>query len=167
MGVILEVHRKPATPGERGLPKPSVPSVRVLENGIEGDFNRYRHERLRDDPTSAVLVIPEETLEQLRSEGWPVRPGDLGENLTTRGVPYEALVPGTILQAGEAELEVTRPCDPCQYLHGLPYVGARKGAEFVRTMMHRRGWYCRVRRPGTVRAGDALRVLPPPASPET
>jgi MOSC domain-containing protein YiiM len=161
--IVAEVHRKAETTGEHGLPKPAVPSIRILANGVAGDFNRYRHEEKHDDPTSAVLLMPSETLEALRTEGWPVQPGDLGENLTTQGVPYEELRPGTVLLAGEAELEVTRPCDPCQNLYLLPYVGKTRGPSFLRTMVDRRGWYCRVRVPGTVRAGDPLKIVHPAA----
>ena len=157
-GTVLELHRKAERPGERGIPKPSTPEVEILENGVGGDFNRYRHERKADDPTSAVLLIPMETIAALRQEGWPVAPGDLGENITTSGIPYAAFRPGTRVRAGQAELEVTRPCDPCEYLYGLPYVGPGRGPSFVRTLLHRRGWYCRVRTPGRVRAGDPIVV---------
>ncbi|MCI4334140.1 MAG: MOSC domain-containing protein [Thermoplasmata archaeon] len=149
---------KSERPGERGLPKSSVEEVELEAGGVRGDFNRYRHELLADEPTSAVLVMPLEMLETLRAEGWPVAPGDLGENLTSSGVPYEELQPGVVLAMGSAAAQITRPCDPCRQLYGLPYVGKDRGPEFVRTLLGRRGWYARVLRPGRVRRGDAIRV---------
>lgn len=155
-GRIHGVHVKPSTPGERGLPKRPVPSARVTTKGLEGDFNEYRTRKLGGDPDSAVLVVPLETLRGLEAEGWPVKPGHLGENLTTEGVPYEAFAPGSRWRVGSVEIQVSRPCDPCTNLYLLPYVGDAKGPAFVKTMMGRRGWYARVLREGVVRVGDAV-----------
>jgi MOSC domain-containing protein YiiM len=55
-------------------------------------------------------------------------------------------------------LEVTKPCDPCTVLFTLPYVGAKRGPEFLRTMLGRRGWFARVLQGGTVRAGAPVEV---------
>lgn len=51
---------------------------------------------------------------------------------------------------------ITRPCDPCSNLYLLPYVGERRGPEFMKTMLQRRGWYARVLTPGRVRRGDPI-----------
>lgn len=104
----------------------------------------------------AVLLLPEETLEQLRREGWPVAAGDLGENVTTRGVPYAAFVPGSSWRIGGATVRITKPCTPCDNLYALPYVGAEKGPAFVRTLLGRRGWFASVDVAGVVRAGDRI-----------
>ncbi|HKS59420.1 MAG TPA: MOSC domain-containing protein [Thermoplasmata archaeon] len=157
-GRVFALHRKPEAAGERGLPKPSVPEVRLTPEGVVGDYNRYRTELLHSEPTSAVLLIPLETLEGLQSEGWPVQPGDLGENITTQGIPYDRTPPLTRVSFGGAEIEVTRPCDPCTNLYLLPYVGEERGPEFIKTMLHRRGWYCRVLASGVVRVGDPVEV---------
>ncbi|MCI4345450.1 MAG: MOSC domain-containing protein [Thermoplasmata archaeon] len=161
--VVHALHRKPETPGEHGLPKPRAEQIEVTERGVVGDFNRYRHEEKADDPTSAVLLLPLETLEELQREEWPVHPGDLGENITTQGVPLEELRPGVRLRAGAAELEVTRICDPCRNLYLLPYVGPERGPEFVRTLLDRRGWYARVLKSGAIRVGDAITLTPTPS----
>jgi MOSC domain-containing protein YiiM len=157
-GTVVGLHRKPEVSNERGLPKPSVREVRVLRSGFEGDFNRYRHEDKADDERMAILLVPKETLEELNREGWPIRPGDLGENITSAGVPYGAFAPGRRFRVGEVELEVSKPCDPCDNLYLLPYVGAERGPEFMKTMMNRRGWYARVLREGTVRVGDSIEL---------
>lgn len=158
-GRVLALHRKPEVAGEHGLPKPSVPEAFLSRTGVRGDFNRYRHEEKKDDLAMAVLVMPRETLSQLEGEGWPVRPGDLGENLTTQGVEYAAFAPGRRFRAGEAVLEVTKACTPCDNLYLLPYVGPARGPEFLRVMLERRGWYARVLEEGWVRAGDSLTFL--------
>jgi MOSC domain-containing protein YiiM len=158
-GRVAGLHVKAEVPSERGLPKPPVDAVRVLRSGLAGDFNRFRHEERHDDERMAVLFIPEETLGELNREGWPVRPGDLGENVLTSGVPYDAFVPGYAVHLGEAVLEVTKPCTPCDNLYLLPYVGPTRGPEFLKTMLDRRGWYARVVREGTVRRGDPIEIL--------
>jgi MOSC domain-containing protein YiiM len=157
-GKVAGLHRKAEVAAEHGLPKPTVPEARIRRAGLEGDFNRYRHEEKHDDEGMAVLIVPRETLEQLNREGWPVRPGDLGENISSVGVPYDAFVPGRRLRVGEVELEVSKACTPCDNLYLLPYVGTRRGPEFVKTMLDRRGWYARVVKEGTVHVGDPIEL---------
>jgi MOSC domain-containing protein YiiM len=160
-GTVFELHRKPAVSGERGLPKPSVPVAQVTPAGIEGDFNRYRHEEDADDPRCALLLIPLETIRQLNAEGWPVHTGDLGENITSRGIPYSAFSPGKRFGIGGVVAEVSKPCDPCHNLALLPYVGSEREGEFLRTMRGRRGWYLRVLDGGTIRVGDPIQRRSP------
>ena len=155
-GTVVAIHIKPETPGERGLPKQPVVRARITTTGLAGDFNRFRHEELHDDPDSAILLLPQETLDDLVREGWPVAPGHVGENLTTRGIPYAEFVSGRRFIVGTAELEVTRACTPCNNLYELPYVGKARGAEFMKTMIGRRGWYARVVREGDVVVGAPI-----------
>jgi MOSC domain-containing protein YiiM len=155
-GKVFELHRKPETEGEHGLPKPTIPKAFVTHSGVDGDFNRYRHEVKQDDEAMAILLMPRETLEQLGREGWPVRSGDLGENITTEGIPYEAFIPGRRFRVGEAVLEISKACTPCDNLYLLPYVGQGRGPEFLKVMIDRRGWYARVLREGWIRAGDPV-----------
>jgi MOSC domain-containing protein YiiM len=155
-GRIYQVNIKPRTPGRRGLPKSPVISARIRKDGLEGDYNRYRSERLGGDPDQAVLLYPAEIIRRLNEEGWPVRAGDLGENITTEGLADDAFIRGSIYQVGEAILEVTKPCDPCRNLSVLPYVGNERKKEFIRALVNRRGWYARVLKEGSVRAGDRV-----------
>lgn len=163
-GRILRLSVKPQTPGEYGLPKRAVPSLQISSEGAEGDYNRYRAKQLGGDPDQAILVVTEEVLEQLNREGWPVAPGDLGENLTLGGIAEACLVPGAKLTIGGVRLEVTKPCEPCTELHSLPYVGKARGSEFVKTMVDRRGWYARVLAPGVVAVDAAVQVTAPASS---
>jgi len=163
MARIAQINVKPEARPEGGLQKHSVASARIDPAGVAGDFNHYRHDELHDEADSAVLLLPRETIEALDRDGWPVRPGDLGENLLTEGIAYEAMGPGRRLLVGEVVLEVTRACDPCTNLYKLPYVGTSKGPAFLKTMHGRRGWYAKVLRPGTVRVGDVVEPIEGPA----
>lgn len=156
-GHIVGIYLKPRVPQQYGLPKASVPSVEILRTGLEGDFNNYRQAELHGDPDSAVLLMTQETVEALRAEGWPVTPGDLGENLLVKGIRYDELAPSRTLRVGEGvTLATTRACTPCDRLFTLPYVGPERGPAFLKAMLDRRGWYARVVHPGSVRVGDAI-----------
>jgi MOSC domain-containing protein YiiM len=155
-GWVHQVNVKPKTPGERGLPKKPVSSCQVARSGLLGDFNIYRHEQLQDDPDSAVLLMPLEALKELNSEGWPIEPGDIGENITTTGIPYDHFAPGKVFRVGGVRLQVTRACVPCDNLYQLPFVGKTKGPAFLKTMLGRRGWYARVLTEGVVAKGDLI-----------
>jgi MOSC domain-containing protein YiiM len=145
-----------------------VPQLSITPDGVEGDFNRWRTEEAGGDPDQAVLLLTEEILTQLRAEGWPVQPGHLGENVTLADLPPDVLQPGARVHVGEVVLEVSKPCDPCTVLYGLPYVGIERGPAFLRALHGRRGWFARVVRGGTVRIGMPLDVTTPsPPAPAT
>jgi MOSC domain-containing protein YiiM len=158
-GRVYRLSRKPQTPGQRGLPKMAVAEATLRVQGVEGDFNVYRHEEAHDDPAMAILILPLETLRELDREGWPVRPGDVGENITTVGLPYDAFAPGRRFRVGEVLLEVSKPCTPCDNLFQLPYVGPERGPEFLKVTLGRRGWYARVLHEGVVRTDDPVERL--------
>ena len=109
-----------------------------------------------DDPDSALLIMPIETIRELNSEGWPIKPGDLGENLTTSGLSYDSFEVGKTFTAGEVSFQISRACDPCEGVFLLPYVGRSKGPEFLKVMLGRRGWYARVLKEGLVKAQDQI-----------
>lgn len=150
---ISRLSIKPRVEGEVGLPKQAVPIIRIDSTGVEGDYNHYRATQQHGDPEQALLLVTEELLSQLNAAGWPVQPGDLGENLTLRGVPEESLKPGVRFEIGEIRVEVTKPCDPCDNLYHLPYVGREKGPAFLKATLGRRGWFARVVNGGEIRTG--------------
>ena len=155
-GEIQQINVNPQTRGEHGLPKKPVDSAFVARSGVEGDFNVYRHEERQDDPDQALLIMPTETIRELNSEGWPIKPGDLGENFTTSGIPYQAFGVGKVFGAGGVRFQITKACDPCDNLFLLPYVGESNGPSFLKVVLGRRGWYARVLEEGRVKAGDPL-----------
>jgi MOSC domain-containing protein YiiM len=160
-GRIVQLRLKPREGRARGLPKRPVPALTITAEGVRGDFNRWRTEKADGDPDQAVLLIGEETLAELRAEGWPVQRGDLGENLTIADLPTGALHPGVQVRLGEVVLEVSKACDPCTVLYSLPYVGVDRGAAFLRALKGRRGWYARVIQGGTVNANLPVQVAEP------
>ena len=79
---IFQINVKPNTPGEVGLPKVAIDSAQISFSGIEGDYNRFRLNKKNNDPDMAIMLISMDILDELNNEGWPVKAGDLGENLT-------------------------------------------------------------------------------------
>jgi MOSC domain-containing protein YiiM len=160
-GRVVQLNLKPKEGRARGLPKRPVPQLTITAEGVEGDYNRWRTEKANGDPDQAVLLLSDEILAELRSEGWPVHRGDLGENVTVAGLPVDALRDGAVVRLGDAVLEVRKACDPCTVLYNLPYVGLERGPQFLRVMQGRRGWYARVLQGGTVRTDTPIEVTAP------
>ncbi|HWA15155.1 MAG TPA: MOSC domain-containing protein [Gemmatimonadales bacterium] len=165
MAHLLRLSVKPKTPGEYGLPKQAVDQLDISPDGAAGDYNNYRTRTLKGDPDQAIMMLTDDVIQQLRAEGWPVQPGDFGENLTLGGVREGELGVGCRVQVGAVILEISKPCDPCTELGVLPYVGKARSAEFIKTTRGRRGWYARVLAPGSVRLDTPVLVRPasPPA----
>jgi len=62
-------------------------------------------------------LIHQEFLDELRSAGFDVWPGALGENITTRGLDLPALPQGTLLYLGNgAVLRLTGLRAPCRQM---------------------------------------------------
>ena len=158
-GTISQISVKPERAGARGLPKAPVPEAILTTSGLRGDFNRYRHETKGDAPEMALLLLPVETIQSLEDEGWPVEPGHLGENLTTRGIPYADFCAGRKFRIGQTEIEITEEAAPCSNLYGLPYVGREKGPSFLKSLLNRRGWYARVLQEGAIKVGDPIHPM--------
>ncbi len=158
-GRIVQLSLKPKEGRSRGLPKRPVPELVITPDGVQGDFNRWRTEEASGDPDQAVLLLSEETLADLRAEGWPVQAGDIGENLTVAGLPADALRPGVRVRLDEVVLEVSKACDPCTILFTLPYVGVERGPAFLRALAGRRGWYARVVQGGTIRSDVVVEIV--------
>lgn len=127
-------------------------------SGAEGDFigDRVHH----GGTHQAVYLFSASELEHWSAElGRPLAPGAFGENVTVEGIDIDALLLGTRLQVGEAELEIRVPRDPCRTF--AAHMGERGWVK--RFAAHgRTGGYCAVLRPGTIRPGDAVEILHQP-----
>src|SRR5438045_5511857 len=91
--------------------KPNQASIRLVERlGVEGDAHAgvtVKHRsRVARDPSQPNLrqvhLIQAELHEELRGAGFDLAPGQMGENITTRGVDLLGLPAGTRLRLGEA-----------------------------------------------------------------
>lgn len=158
-GRILNINVKAKMINERGLPKIPIEVAEVTKMGLKGDYNVYRSEKKDNSLDQALLLMPIEMIQNLNNEGWPIKPGDLGENITTQGISYDAFEPGKQYKIGNVTLEITKACDPCHNLTVLPYVGKNYSGKFIRTMLNRRGWYGKVIHEGIIKKGDEIQEL--------
>ena len=144
-----------------GVPKTAVPSARITKDGVEGD--RQRNLELHGGPERAVCLFSMERIRDLQMEGHAIVPGAVGENVTVEGIDWDAVEPKSRILLGDSvALEVTRYTSPC-----LNIKSAFADGNFSRISQKRHaGWsrvYARVVVPGTVNAGDPVRLLPPEA----
>ncbi|WP_059011025.1 MOSC domain-containing protein [Streptomyces specialis] len=156
--------------GAYAFTKPNRASITLLAGlGVEGDVHAgvtVKHRsRVARDPTRPNLrqvhLIHEELLTEVGAAGFDVRPGDLGENVTTRGVDLLGLPTGTLLRLGdEAIVEVTGLRNPCPQIDtfrpGLlrQVVGRDADGRIVR----KAGIMSVVRTGGVVRPGDTITI---------
>ena len=96
----------------------------VAGRGVDGDAHAgetVKHRsRVARDPNQPNLrqvhLIHDELFEELSTKGYAIAPGQLGENVTTRGVDLLGLPIGTRLGLGGAVVQVTGLRNPCTQL---------------------------------------------------
>jgi hypothetical protein len=141
--------------------------------GVRGDAHlgeTVQHcVRVREDPTKPNLrqvhLIHAELFEELRLAGFAVRPGDIGENVTTQGLALLALPTATRLHLGaSAVVEVTGLRNPCRQIDrfqpGLLAALLDKDAEG--NVVRKSGIMAIVLAGGEVRRGDPIGIELPP-----
>lgn len=150
--------------------KQVVDEVLLVEgHGVDGDAHagatvQHRsRKRWRPDLPNLrqVHLLHEELLEDLRAYGFAVAPGDVGENVLTRGVDLLALPRGARVRLGaDAVVEVTGLRNPCvqldRFSEGLMEAVLRRADDG--SLERLAGVMAVVLAGGDVRAGDAVRV---------
>lgn len=169
--VVIAVSLSP----QHTFSKPNQTEVRLIAGiGVEGDAHSgatVQHlSRKRKDPNQPNLrqvhLLDAEILDVLGKAGFEVAPGQIGENITTRGVNLLALPVGARLRLGDqAIVEITGLRDPCGQLDGLQ--PGLKAALIERaadgSQAFKAGVMGVVLEGGVVRPGDRVAVeLPPP-----
>ncbi len=164
-----------AASAAHGFTKPVLPRIRLVEGlGVEGDAHcgaTVKHRsRVAKDPSQPNLrqvhLIHAELFEELAALGFALAPGDLGENVTTRGVDLLALPRGAHLHIGaEAVVEVTGLRNPCWQIDAFRkgLMQAVLGRDAQGGLIRKTGVMAVVRKGGAIAAGDAIRVVLPPA----
>ncbi len=146
-----------------GVPKRPVAEATVTALGLEGDAHRNLEHH--GGPERAVCLFALERIRALQAEGHPIAPGSIGENVTVEGVDWSRVGPGSRFHLGpEVVVEVTRYTTPCMNI-----APAFKGGNFARVSAKRHPGdsrvYARVVQTGTIKAGDAVRLVSSPAAP--
>jgi len=169
MGIVVAVSLR------RGhhFSKHNALEVRLLKGlGVAGDAHMgvtVKHRsRVAKDPTQPNLrqvhLIHEELFDELRGKGFAVAPGELGENITTRGIDLLGLPAGARLHLGaSAVIEVTGLRNPCvqidRFQQGL--MAATLDKDTGGKLIRKAGVMGIVCAEGDVRPGDPIRVALP------
>ena len=166
---VVSVSSKPE-PGVHKRPRPEVQLI--AGRGVAGDYHagefvrhRSRVAKTPDLPNRRqVHLMHSELFDELAELGITVTPGDMGENITTRGLAILDLAPGTLLHLGEtAVIELTGCRNPCAQLNAvdarLLEQVALKGADG--SIVRKAGVMAIVLEGGAVRLGDGIRVEVP------
>ena len=142
-----------------GVPKLAVAEARIGLDGLDGDA--HHHDAVHGGPHRAVCLFAIEAIDRVRADGHPgVRPGSVGENLTTEGIELALLPVGARLAIGdEVVLEISGPANPCDVIKSA-FRGGKSGRIAILLHPTDSRMYARVLRPGVVRPGDAIRRLP-------
>lgn len=148
-----------------------VPGVGVDGDAHAGPTVKHRS-RVAVDPSQPNLrqvhLIPGELLDELHSLGHDVNPGDLGENVTTRGIDLQSLAAGTSLRLGDdVLLVVTGLRNPCHQIEAfqaglLKCVLSRQDNQTIR----KAGVMAIVVSAGIVSVGDGILAAAPPGLPK-
>lgn len=159
--------------------KATQPFIRLLAGlGVENDSHLgvtvQHRSRVAADPSQPNLrqvhLIHAELFDELTAQGFSVGAGQLGENITTRGLDLLALPIGTRLHLGpSAVVKVTGLRNPCAQIEAFGRKQQRSGllAAVLDTgaagrLIRKAGIMGVVLSGGEVRAGDALRAEWPP-----
>lgn len=173
MGSVVAVSRLE----RHNISKSTRSSIRLVAGlGVEGDAHAgetVKHRsRVRRDPTQPNLrqvhLIHAELHDTLRAAGLELAPGEMGENVTTRGVDLLSLPTGARLRLGaEAVVEITGLRNPCLQLNGLRpgLMNAVLDRDADGALVRKAGVMGVVLAGGEVRPGDMIRVELPDGPP--
>jgi MOSC domain-containing protein YiiM len=170
--VVAAVNRD----GKHRFSKAPVEAIELLVGlGLAGDAHAgetVQHlSRVRRDPSQPNLrqvhLIHAELHDELAGQGFAVAPGDMGENVTTRGLDLLALPVGTRLRLGDtAVVELTGLRNPCvqldRFADGLLAAVLDRAADG--SVVRKAGVMGVVLTAGEVRAGDPITVELPEGS---
>lgn len=169
-GIVLAVSRSSA----HTFSKAAEESIRLVAGlGVEGDAHSgatVKHRsRVARDPTQPNLrqvhLIHAELHDELRISGFEVSAGEMGENVTTRGIDLLGLPTGARLFLGDtAVVEVTGLRNPCAQLDRFQpgLMAAVLGRDEHGGLVRKSGVMAIVLTGGMVGVGDPIRVELPP-----
>jgi len=165
-GVVEGVSRS----AKHTFSKPKQGSIRLLAGlGVEGDAHlgeTVKHRsRVRQSPTQPNLrqihLIHAELHDELKTSGFDVSAGQMGENITTRGIDLLGLPAGAKLRLGhDALVEVTGLRNPCAQLNNFQpgLMEAVLDLDEHGNLVRKAGIMGVVLADGEVRPGDPIRV---------
>jgi hypothetical protein len=158
-----------ASPRHKFSKAPALQISLVAGLGAMGDAHAgvtVKHRsRVAKDPTvpnlRQVHLMHAELFDELAAKGFTVTPGDLGENITTRGIDLLGLAAGTILHIGpQASVRITGLRNPCsqidKFQKGL--MAATLARDSAGKLVRKAGIMSVVLTGGDIAPGDTIRI---------
>jgi MOSC domain-containing protein YiiM len=170
-GIVIAVSRS----GTHSFSKPNAAGIRLVAGlGVEGDAHqgatvkhRSRLAKFGGTPNlRQVHLIHSELFDELRAAGFAILPGQMGENIATRGVDLLGLPTGARLRLGKsAVVEVTGLRNPCRQLNDFQpgLMAATLDRDADGNLVRKAGIMGIVLVGGEVEDGDAIEIELPPA----
>jgi MOSC domain-containing protein YiiM len=149
-GIVTSLNRS-----DGGVPKLPIETARVTIHGIEGD--RQRNLKHHGGPDRALCLYSADIIDRLQSEGHPIFPGSIGENVTIRGLDWGLLKPGAAVSIGNVEVELTSFAVPCRNIRGS-FRWSRSSRVSPKAHPGEARLYARIRREGVVTVGDPVHI---------
>jgi len=169
-GCVIAVSRS----ATHTLSKPNQERIRLVTGlGVEGDAHQgetVRHRsRVARDPSQPNLrqvhLMHAELHDELQAAGFLVSAGEMGENVTTRGIALLQLPTGARLRlGGAAVVEITGLRNPCAQLERIQtgLMAATLARDARGDLVRMAGVMGVVVAGGEVAPGDPIRVELPP-----
>ena len=133
------------TSEKKGTQKKEVLNINLIENfGLENDAHGGNWHR-------QVSLLCFESVENFKSKGAPVDFGSFGENLIISGLDFKKILPGTILQGDNFELEITQIGKEC---HSRCHIYHAMGD----CIMPREGVFAIVKKGGKIEKGKEINI---------
>ncbi|MDP3760055.1 MAG: MOSC domain-containing protein [Ramlibacter sp.] len=162
---VVAVHRS----ASHSFSKFAEDAIMLVEGlGVEADAHSGRtvkhRSRVARDPAQPNLrqvhLLQAELFDELIAAGFAVWPGDLGENITTRGIDLLALSTGTRFRIGAAIVEVTGLRNPCSQIDRFQpgLMAAVLARDPQGGLVRKAGVMAIVVATGEVRAGDTILI---------
>src|SRR6202051_379808 len=128
--------------------------VAIPGTGLEGDRYALKTGTFYEPgPDYELTLIEAEAIEALEREiQIELAAGDARRNIVTRDVPLNHLV-GKEFTIGEVRIRGIRLCEPCDHLEKLT------GKKILKGLLHRGGLRAQILTRGTIRVGDAVKVV--------
>jgi len=170
MAQVLAVSKN----AEHSFSKLNCDSIELLAGiGVKGDAHagktvkhRSRIRLFGSTPNlRQVHLIHQELFDELGEKGFDVKPGQIGENITTTGIALLNLPEGTILKIGEeAQVKVTGLRNPCSQLNDFQpgLMQAVLGKSPDGKLIRKSGIMCIVLAGGVVKPSDKITIEWPP-----
>ncbi|MDC1419533.1 MOSC domain-containing protein [Euryarchaeota archaeon] len=149
MGIVQSVNANSLG----GVPKYPLETINI---GIEGVMEDKQNDlKYHGGPNRAVCIFSYERIKQLQSEGNSIYIGSTGENITIRGVDWDLLEVGSIINIGDIIIQLTGVAPPCKTIKKSFKEGKfNRISQKIYPGWSR--WYASVLKKGIVNCGDVV-----------